>query len=439
MVRVSISKLTPPINEGKIYDAVKSAIDNLGGIEKFVKPGEKVLIKPNFVSPRPPPVTTDVRVIRATALQVKEAGAKPIIGESCSAMTYWWREGMTTEGVMNLLGALDMAKKIDVDVEPFDKGGVFRSVKVKIPDAIVMREAEIAELALKVDKIIPLPILKTSMEGGGITCCIKGFHALVSTTSDRLRWHRTDLHQKLVDILKLIRPKVPLCVVDGIKAMEGDGPIHGTPVDLNLIMAGDDPVATDAIAAKVIGFEYPHYEVGPIALANSQGLGIGDPSKIEVIGAAIDDVKKRFLMASCEIVAPHFENVTLFEGATCRACKAWIKFTLYMLKDTGFFEDLKKMGKHLFFFVGLEPPLPTDLDEIREMTKKGLMIIFGDCATYTTRNSYWVFSQGDLKGKIPVMPGCPPFACSQQATQIREALGLEITEKEIEAFKYVPT
>lgn len=439
MARVAISKLTSPIDEGRIYDAVKSAIDNLGGIEKFVKPGERVLIKPNFVSPRPPPVTTDVRVIRATALQVKEAGAKPIIGESSSAMTYWWREGMTTGDVMDLLGASDMAKKIGVDVEPFDKGGVFRSVKVKIPGAIVMREAEIAELALKVDKIIPLPVIKTSMEGGGITCCIKVLHALPNTFSDRLRWHRTDLWQKLVDILKLVRPKISLCVVDGIKAMEGDGPIHGTPVDLNLILAGDDPVATDAIAAKIIGFEYPHYEVGPIALANSQGLGVGDPNKIEIVGANVDDVKRRFLMASCEIVAPHFENVTLFEGATCRTCKAWIKFTLYMLKDADFFEDLKKMGKQLFFFVGLEPPLPRDLDEIREMSEKGLVVIFGDCAGYTTRNSHWVFSQGDLRGKVLVMSGCPPFACAQQATQIREALGLEITEEQTDAFKYVPT
>lgn len=150
-------------------------------------------------------------------------------------------------------------------------------------------------------------------------------------------------------------------------------------MELNLILAGDDPVATDVIAAKIIGFEYPHYEVGPIARAHSQGLGIGDPSEIEVLGAKMDDVRKRFLRASCEIVTPHFENVTLFEGAACRTRKAWIKFTLYMFKDTGFFEDLKKMDKQ-FFFVGLEPPLPTDLDEIKEMTEKGLVIIFGDCA-----------------------------------------------------------
>lgn len=437
MARVAISKVATPVDENCIYDAVKKAIDDLGGIEEFIKPEEKVLLKPNFVSPRPPPVTTDIRVIRAVALQVKEAGAKPIIGESSSAMTHWWREGMETRDVMEVLGALDMAKRIEVDVEPFDEGGVFKSVKVKIPNAIVMREAEIAELALRVDKIIPIPVLKTSMEGGGITCCIKDLHALPNTFTDRLRWHRSDLWQKLVDLLKLVREKVSLCVVDAICAMEGDGPIHGSPVDLNLIIAGDDPVSTDAVAAKVIGFEYPHYEVGPIALAHSQGVGVGDPSMIEAVGANLDEVKRRFLMASCEIVTPHFENVVVYEGAACRTCKAWIKFTLYMLKDTGFFEDLKSMDKQLLFFVGLDPPFPSDLDEVREMSERDLPIVFGDCALSAVKNTYWVFSHGDLKGRVLLMPGCPPFACAQQAAQIMEALGLEITERE--AFKYVPT
>ncbi|RJS89807.1 DUF362 domain-containing protein [Candidatus Bathyarchaeota archaeon] len=437
MARVAISRVATPVDEERIYDAVKKAIDDLGGMEEFVEPGEKVLLKPNFVSPRPPPVTTDVRVVRAVALQVKEAGAKPIIGESSSAMTHWWREGMETRDVMEMLGAVDMAREIGVEIEPFEEDGVFKSVRVKIPGAVVLKEAEIAELPLRVDKIVPIPVLKTSMEGGGITCCIKDLHALPNTFTDRLRWHRSELWQKLVDILRLVREKISLCVVDAIRAMEGDGPIHGNPVDLNLIIAGDDPVSTDAIAAKVVGFEYPHYEVGPIALAHSQGLGVGDPSMIEVLGEDVEKVKRRFLMASCEIVTPHFENVLVCEGAACRTCKAWIKFTLYMLKDTGFFEQLKELGKTLHFYVGLDPPFPSDLDEVREMTEEALPIIFGDCAISAVKNSYWVLSQGELRGKVLLMPGCPPFACAQQASQIIEALGLEITERE--AFKYVPT
>jgi uncharacterized protein (DUF362 family) len=436
MACVSLSRISPPLYEKKIEEAVKQAIDRLGGIKKFIKKGERVLLKPNFVSPRPPPATTDLRVIKAVATQVKEAGGEPIIGESSSAMTHWWREGMTTSDVMDLLGVFNLAKELNIEAVSLEEKGW---KLVEIPDAIVMKRAELSKLALEVDKLIPIPVLKTSMEGGGITCSIKDLHALVKPESDRIRWHRSDLWQKVVDLMKVFRKKIPLCVVDGLKAMEGDGPIHGSPVDLNLIIAGDDPVATDAIAAKSIGFEYPLYEVGPIGLAHTQGLGVGDPTEIKVLGAKLEEVKKRFRMASCEIIAPNFENVVVYEGAADRSCLAWIKFTLYMLKDTDLFDELKRRKKKLFFFVGLNPPLPEDLNELKKLCEQGLVIVFGDCATFTTRNSYWLFMQGDLKDKVLLMPGCPPFATAQQATQIREALGLEISEREKEAFKYVPT
>ncbi len=440
MAKVAIVKVKEPVDEDRVYEAVKDAIDKLGGIEKFVKPGEKVLVKPNLVSPRPPPVTTDPKVTRAVALLVKEAGAKPIIGESCSAMTHWWREGMTTRQVMEVLGYIDMAKSIGVEIVPFDEDGKFKSVKVKIPNGLLVKEIEIAELVMKVDKIIGVPILKTSMEGGGITGCLKLMHGVINTFTDRLRWHRSDLWYKIVDELKPFIDKYVLGVFDALKCMEGDGPIHGDPVDMNLIIAGDDPVATDAIAAKVIGYEYPHLEIGPIAIAHVQGLGVGDPSQIEAVGEPIEKIRRRFKFASCEIVEPHFPNTIVIDGATCRTCKAWIKFTLYMLRDTGFFEELKSMNKKLYFFVGLNTPLPLDTDEIRRLAEDGLIILFGECAVATTgRELYWILTQGDLKDKVMVVHGCPPFAISEYAAEIRRRLGLEVTEREIEAFKYVPT
>lgn len=440
MAHVAITRVDTPLNENKIYNAVKKAIDELGGMEKFIKPGEKVLVKPNLVSPRPPPVTTDPRVTRAVALLVNEVGAKPIIGESASAMTHWWREGMTTRQVMEILGYMEMAKSIGVEIIPFDEKGKFKSVKVKIPNGIILKEVEIADLILKVDKIIGVPVLKTSMEGGGITGCLKLMHGVVNTFTDRLRWHRSDLWYKIIDEIKPFREKYVLGIFDALKCMEGDGPIHGDPVDMNLIIAGDDPVATDAIAAKIIGYEYPHYEVGPIAIAHVQGLGIGDPSKIKVLGEDINKVRRRFRFASCEIIEPYFPNTYVIDGATCRTCKAWIKFTLYMLKDSGFFEELKEIGKKLFFFVGLNTPIPLKIEKLKELVERGLIIVFGECATSTTgRELYWILTQGELKDKSIIIHGCPPFAVSEYSNQIRRKLGLEVTEEIEEAFKYVPT
>ncbi|RLG47093.1 MAG: hypothetical protein DRN90_04805 [Thermoproteota archaeon] len=102
--------------------------------------------------------------------------------------------------------------------------------------------------------------------------CIKGFHAFVNAFTDRIRYHRSDLWYKLVDIVKAYREKIAFCVVDAVTAMEGDGPIHGLPVHMGLIIAGDDPVATDSIAAVTIGYKAPYIEIGPIAIPMPGGL-----------------------------------------------------------------------------------------------------------------------------------------------------------------------
>ena len=123
MSKVYISKVGENATDDTVYKAVKNAIDAIGGIEKFIDKGDRVLLKPNFVRPRPPPVTTDPRVIKAVARLVQEAVGKPIIGESSSAMTHWWREGMTTRDVMDLLGIFDLAKELGIEaVSIEDKG-----------------------------------------------------------------------------------------------------------------------------------------------------------------------------------------------------------------------------------------------------------------------------------------------------------------------------
>lgn len=431
MAKVAISKLEPPVDEDKVYETVKNAVDLLGGIEKFVKPGEKVLIKPNLVRPAPPPTTTDRRVIRAVALLVKEAGGKPIIGEGTAAMTLLWREEMDSDDVLFLTGMYKIAEEVGGEVVPFDKEGKFYGRIVDIPGGVVLRKANIAEIALEVDKIIPVPVMKCSMEGGGVTLCIKDLHALVDPYTDRLKFHRSDLWQKLVDIVKVVRDKIKLCVIDGIKAMEGDGPIYGDPVDMNVILAGDDPVATDAIGSLVMGFDDPLREIGPIAIAHADGLGIGDPSKIEVVGAKIEDVRKKLKKASCEILAGIFPNIVFIEGGCCRACKAWIKFTLYALKGEGVLdkEVPKRVGK-LVFIAGVDPSLPEDP---KELLKMGLPIVFGDCALYSTKSTiFW-----QLREKAVYIPGCPPFAVGNQARLIKKAMGLPITKRE--AWGFLPT
>lgn len=314
-----------------------------------------------------------------------------------------------------------IAEEFSGEVVPFDARGASDVQNVTIPGARIMREANIVRPALECDKIIPLPVMKTSMEGGGVTLCIKVLHALTDPYTTRLMYHRTDIHQKLVDIMHLVRPKIKLAVIDGLLAMEGDGPVHGNPVDMGVIIAGDDPISVDAVGSMTMGFRDP-FEIGPIAAAHQQGLGVADPDRIEVLGTQIKDVMKPFKRATFQVEGL-FPNVAMLEGGTCTGCKAWIKFTLYPLKGHGVLEKEvpDKVGK-LLFIAGLNPYLPASLDALR---KEGLPLIFGDCAIVSMIQQG---RKGLLENDI-VIPGCPPFAVKEQMIKIKRALGLpEVTQ-----------
>ena len=361
---------------------------------------------------------------------VKEVGATPVIGEGTAAMTLLWREGMTSRDVLYLVGAYRIAEEVGCEVSPFDdeEGRYYR--KVKIPGGIVLRETMIAEEALRADAIIPMPVMKCSMEGGGVTLCIKDLHALVDPLTDRLKHHRSDLWQKLVDILKSVRGKIRLCVIDGLKAMEGDGPIYGEPVDMGVLIAGDDPVAVDAVGAAVMGFDHPVREIGPIGIAYSQGLGEAELEKIEVLGEPIVKVRRRLKRASCEVIEGIFPNIVIIEGGTCRSCKAWAKFTLYALKGEGIIDRIPEKAGKLVFIMGQDPPIPEDPESLLNL---GLPIVWGDCALFSTKHS--VFWQ--LRERALYIPGCPPLAVGHQARRIKKALGFKETGRE--AWGFLPT
>ena len=104
----------------------------------------------------------------------------------------------------------------------------------------------------------------------------------------KFKYHARGISKVIVDINTVIKPH--LTVIDGFVAMEGRGPTDGSPVKMDLIIAGKDPVATDATCARVMGLD-PH-EISHIRTANQKGIGNID--EIEVVGSSIEDVKRPF-------------------------------------------------------------------------------------------------------------------------------------------------
>jgi uncharacterized protein (DUF362 family) len=96
------------------------------------------------------------------------------------------------------------------------------------------------------------------------------------------------MHRNLVRLAKQLIPD--LNVIDGYVAMEGNGPVNGTLIYLGAAVAGTDSIATDSVAAKIMGFNPS--DIGYLYYANNEDLGTSEISKIEILGANISDVQR---------------------------------------------------------------------------------------------------------------------------------------------------
>ncbi|MBC8229984.1 DUF362 domain-containing protein, partial [bacterium] len=226
--------------DNSVEVAVEEAVNLVGGLSAMVSPGDTVLIKPNCIREEPSYMgtTTNIQVIKAAVRLVKEAGAIPIVGEA-SGNQY------DTEAVFKNLGlreALGDVKVLDLDKEEI--------VNVNIKGAKALKRVGIAKAVLEADFIIGLPLLKTHMT----TMITIGMKNMMGVLPQREKWnmHLSGLHQALVDLNRIVKPD--LVIVDGVTGMEGLGPTIGTPVQMELILAGKDVVAVDSVGSAVMGF-----------------------------------------------------------------------------------------------------------------------------------------------------------------------------------------
>lgn len=222
--------------------AVRACLHPFGGIGSFIRPGERVLLKPNFVVARPQsePCNTHPEFIAAVARLVREAGGRPAVGDS---------PAMGTVGaVARKLELSDALEGLDVPLVEFSNGRLFQS-------ALGRCAVTIAREVLEADVVINLPKLKTHQQAG-MTCCVKNlFGCVVGRRKAFLHLLRggdpARFGGMLLDVARLARPA--LNIVDGIVAMHRGGPIRGQPIPFGAVLAGVNPVAVDTVAFHLAG------------------------------------------------------------------------------------------------------------------------------------------------------------------------------------------
>jgi uncharacterized protein (DUF362 family) len=357
------------IEENQVAQAVRKAVDLVGGIEAIVKPGEKVLLKVNWcVVPEDPKVgvVTNPVVARAVADLIKEAGAEPIIGDSAA-------RGVDTDLVIQETGYDKLANE-GYQIANLDKEKV---IKLEFPDAELLRTIKTFELVTQVDKIVDIPLFKTH-DSAEATLGLKNMKGLLHD-DQKSKLHREGLYAGIVDVNLRFPPD--LVIYDGTWAMEGLGPMYGIPFELNLILATRNVVAGDAVAGSIMGFEPGELLV--TKMAYERGLGEMNLDKISILGAPLESVKRRFKRVEEDdrIIYPNVQIV--HSEGTCTGCKVAVMSSLFDMKNKGILDQAEG-----FTFTTGDVELPYGIPEDK-------VVSVGICVPTEKRGKRW-------------SKGCPP-------------------------------
>ncbi|UPU35577.1 DUF362 domain-containing protein [Geomonas paludis] len=271
-------------------EGVARLLEPLGGMERYVKPGERVLIKPNLLSAKPAEaaVTTHPELLRAVILEVQKAGGVPLVGDSPGVGS--------GRRVAERSGMMAVIEETGAEFVPFTEA-------VPVAASGTFKEFELARPYLEADRLINLPKLKTH-EMMTMTCCVKNlFGAVVGTA--KAAWHlKAGADKELFAdmLLELYRLREPdLNIVDAVVAMEGNGPGSGDPCQVGVLLAGDNAVAVDHVAARVAGI--PRQLLYLESAARRMGLAGSNAGEVAVLGPDPDRVLERPLRL------PHLSDV----------------------------------------------------------------------------------------------------------------------------------
>jgi uncharacterized protein (DUF362 family)/Pyruvate/2-oxoacid:ferredoxin oxidoreductase delta subunit len=263
----------------RVQDTLHLLLEPLGGITRYVKPGQNVLIKPNMLAGKSPEkaVTTHPEIVRQVILMAQSAGGNIIVGDS---------PGLgKPESVARKCGILDVVEETGAHFAPFEE-----SVPITL-DAGTFHHLEVAREALDADVIINLPKLKTH-QMMGYTGAVKNLFGLV-VGMRKVRLHLqagTDKAFFALMLLELAERFPPaLSIMDAVFGMEGNGPGNGDPVQLGALLASTSPIALDTVATTMVNLPEQRVWTQRVARESGrQGLSIND---IDLHGAALAELQ----------------------------------------------------------------------------------------------------------------------------------------------------
>jgi uncharacterized protein (DUF362 family) len=302
------------IKNGKIDYAVHHAIDLIGGIDHIAAGKQRILIKPNLVSPEPYDVTNPA-VVKALVRLMKASGRDVSIGEGSAVGPPNFRPqifggvcrtkdvtqlNQIQQFVFDSLGYTDLGRTLKTPLINLHTGEMTR---IPLPGGFVYKELVVHQALADADLICSVPMMKTH----GLATVTLGMKNMFGTFPGQVYGTvRSAVHRSASEvepsgtasaIVDKVRANTPgLVVIDASTAMQGQGPsVHmgGQLIKTQLIIAGTNPLAADMVAANVMGFQPK--EISTFVWAWKAGLTPLRLADIEIRGKKIGDVRRPFM------------------------------------------------------------------------------------------------------------------------------------------------
>lgn len=265
-------------NQDEIISKINNGIERLGGWGKFVKSGNKVLLKVNLIGPKSSDsaAVTHCEFVRAMIRILKKQGCTVWIGDSAGGAI----AGIApTVQALKISGLTKVAEEEGAEIKNFDREGVVEVFSESKPGEKMF----LAKPIFDADVVINLPKLKTH-SAAFYTGAVKNVFGCIPGL--RKAWYHksapepVDFGEIISDIHRAGR--FHLHIMDGITAMQGEGPTAGEVYNSNKILMSTDPLALDAVGAKMIGMDLGTIPI--LATAKKRGLGEGNLDKVLIDG-----------------------------------------------------------------------------------------------------------------------------------------------------------
>ncbi len=350
-----------------VYGMLKETVDAAGGMKSIIKDGDRVLVRANACWAVPPDsgIACDPRVVEALMRLIRdETNPRELVVADRSSIGADTAESFEVTGVgpAALRGGADRVLPLEQD----------RRVPVQVPNPMVLfKPVYLSKTMLDADVLIFLSKMKVH-KLTQISLTLKMNQGSLDWY-DALRNHRADMHQKMIDMLKVMRPH--LSIVDALWPMQGQGPGSPFPDDLikdfNVILAGRDPVAVDAVGSTLMGFDAKH-EIPMLRGAEMAGLGVASLDQIDVVGTPIEKVKRHFKRGNIHLIGLD-PRIEVYMGGACDGCLHFTRTGLDVyLANPKLMENVRKIT----FVIGNDAEVPDRLDH---HPPESYVFVVGDC------------------------------------------------------------